>query len=263
MAKQRGTHQISGTINNLVYYEQKYVKGGLIRRQNEAMPARLKTDLVFDNTRLANSLFGGCMKMASALLRVAGRRVSALTRPSRNAFLAASILRMYQSVNGISKTNTIDFADFDSSSIISYTDNVMKNPLYRFFSTMQRVYSNVAANVDIHIGIPAVQLTRFCEISGVDRVQIEIYGPAYISSIDKDATTEKFGYPIVTTVSVIHSGSWSVGDPDFHIAVNAWLKVTPVGFLFMVIMPVVSGAGATARYKIKNTCAGYLVLEYS
>lgn len=262
MAKQRGTHQISGTINNLVYYEQKYVKGGLIRRQNEAMPARVKEDPTFSNTRLANSLFGGCMKMASALLRVAGRRVSALTTPSRNAFLAASVLRMYQIVNGISKTNGIDFDDYDVPSIIDYTDRVMKNPLYRFFPSFQRVYRNVAANSDVVLTLLSDQLQELCEVSGVSSVQIEVYGPAFISSIEKDITTNKYTNPAITQPYTIGGGNWTIGDPDFGIEIDSGQNSTETGFLFVIIMPVTSGRGAAARFKIKNTCAGFVVLKY-
>lgn len=67
MAKQRGIHQISGTVNNLTYYEQKYVRGGLIRRVNEGMSNRLKTDPAFANTRSKNAIFGMCSKIAAAV----------------------------------------------------------------------------------------------------------------------------------------------------------------------------------------------------
>lgn len=94
MAKQRGIHQISGTINNLCYYEQKYVKGGLIRRVNEGMSGRLKDDPAFANTRIANREFGMCSIYAKQFLYTLGFRANYMTYPSRQAQLTKKFLRI-------------------------------------------------------------------------------------------------------------------------------------------------------------------------
>lgn len=85
MAKQRGIHQISGTVNNLTYYEQKYVRGGLIRRVNEGMSNRLKTDPAFANTRSKNAIFGMCSKIAAAVWTNVSTGMINSNRPSVHA----------------------------------------------------------------------------------------------------------------------------------------------------------------------------------
>ena len=262
MAKQRGTHQISGTINNLVYYQQKYVKGGLIRRQNEAMANRLKEDQVFSNTRAANALFGGCMMVSSALLSVGSRRVDVMTRPSRNAHLTASLLRLYQNVNGTNKENEIYLRNFDAASLIEATDRLMKTPVSKFFNSFGRVYEGLTTDSDIDIDFRSEDLESYASICGVSRLQIEFYGPVFISASVKDQTSQKFLAPEVVGSRVIDSYLWNVNDGDLPITLTAPENQYDRAFVFCTILPVITGAGMTARFKIKNAIGFYLVCDY-
>ena len=70
MAKQRGIVHLSGRVDNLCYYQQKRVKGGLVRRLNQAMSERAKTGEEFENFRTANSYFGACSMCAGAMLNL-------------------------------------------------------------------------------------------------------------------------------------------------------------------------------------------------
>lgn len=81
MAKQRGIIQISGKINDHVYYEQKYVDTGLIRRQNAAMSSRVKNDPEFANTRRAGQEFGYCSQTAAAIIKQLPQRSSSIVFP--------------------------------------------------------------------------------------------------------------------------------------------------------------------------------------
>lgn len=262
MAKQRGTHQISGTINNLVYYQQKYVKGGLIRRQNEAMSNRLKEDPIFNNTRDANALFGGLMMLSSALLSFGSRRLVVMTRPSRNANLTASLLRMYQAENGSNKSATIDISQFSAASMLEATDRIMKTPVSRFFVNLPRHYKNITAGGDIDVDFSAESLTRYAELCKVDRLQIEFYGVSFISTSEKDATSKKFVAPEVFTNRVVDSHVWNLGDGDLPITLVSTANYSPRGFLFCTILPVSSGSGALARFKIQNAIGFYIILDY-
>lgn len=262
MAKQRGTHQISGTINNLVYYQQKYVRGGLIRRQNEAMSNRLKEDPIFNNTRDANALFGGCMMLSSALLSFGRRRLSVMTRPSRNANLTASLLRMYQAVNGWDKSAVIDISQFSAASLLEATDRIMKTPVSRFFNNIGRHYKNVIAESDLDIDFSADSLTRYAELCKVDRLQVEFYGPAFIGTSEKDETSQKYLAPEVDANLVVDSNVWNIGDGDLSVTLSARANSAPRGFLFCSILPVISGVGMVVRYKIQNAIGFYMVVDY-
>lgn len=66
MAKQRGIHQLKGKVGEMSYYQQKGVSGGLVRKINEGMSARVKTDEAYANTRLNNAEFKNANAIASA-----------------------------------------------------------------------------------------------------------------------------------------------------------------------------------------------------
>lgn len=263
MAKQRGTHQISGTINNLVYYQQKYVKGGLIRRQNEAMSNRLKEDPIFSNTRDANALFGGCMMMASALLSISSRRLSVMTKPSRNANLTASFLRMYQSVSGTSKEDSILMEDLPTYALLESTDRLMKTPISKFFTSINRFFYDLSMDSEVDIDFRGSELESYARSCEVDRIQIEFYGPMFIGSCNKDSTSRKYLAPDVFGRRIVDTYTWNLGDGDLPVTLSAVSSNLPRGFVFCTILPVISGVGMTARFKIENAIGFYIVLDYA
>lgn len=69
MAKQSGLHQIRGKVGEHSYYSQSGVSSGLIRKINQGMSQRVKTDEAFANTRLNNSEFGQGCRVASCLIQ--------------------------------------------------------------------------------------------------------------------------------------------------------------------------------------------------
>lgn len=69
MAKQSGLHQIRGKVGEHSYYSQSGVSSGLIRKINQGMSQRVKTDEAFANTRLNNAEFGQGCRVASCLIQ--------------------------------------------------------------------------------------------------------------------------------------------------------------------------------------------------
>lgn len=262
MAKQRGTHQIAGTINNLVYYEQKYIKGGLIRRQNEAMSERLKTDPVFAGTRMANSLYGACMMVASAIFKASSGRSVYMSKPSRLAKLATSILRMYQNTNGYDKEVAIELEDYSDADFIISTDAIAKNNLGRFFSSIPRVISGVVENQFFTITIPWQQLRDYAAFCGVERVQVQIIGVNHIGASNKDLTTGKFIAPSYAISRNIVTEIYGISTDDLQLEVDCGEKELPFSFIYISILPIVSGAGATAVFLRENACSGYCIVKY-
>lgn len=68
MAKQTGIHGLRGKVNGMSYYGSK-VGGSLVRKINEGMSARVKTDKAYANTRKNNAEFGMCGDLAGALIK--------------------------------------------------------------------------------------------------------------------------------------------------------------------------------------------------
>ena len=80
MAKQRGIHQLKGKVGEMSYYHQKGVSGGLVRKINEGMSARVKTDEAYANTRLNNAEFKNAIAIASAAFNSVNSRKVGMMR---------------------------------------------------------------------------------------------------------------------------------------------------------------------------------------
>lgn len=80
MAKQRGIHQLKGKLGEMSYYQQKGVSGGLVRKINEGLSARVKTDEAYANTRLNNAEFKNANAIASAAFNSVNTRKRGMMR---------------------------------------------------------------------------------------------------------------------------------------------------------------------------------------
>lgn len=80
MAKQRGIHQLKGKVGEMSYYQQKGVSSGLVRKINEGISARVKTDEAYANTRLNNAEFKNAIAIASAAFNSVNTRKRGMMR---------------------------------------------------------------------------------------------------------------------------------------------------------------------------------------
>lgn len=80
MAKQRGIHQLKGKVGEMSYYQQKGVSGGLVRKINEGMGARVKEGEEYANTRLNNAEFKNANAIASAAFNSVNTRKRGMMR---------------------------------------------------------------------------------------------------------------------------------------------------------------------------------------
>lgn len=195
MAKQRGIHQISGKINNLCYYEQKYVRGGLIRRINEAMSERLKTDPVFANTRRANKIFGGCSIYASALLEFFGSRNTFLFKPYRHALLTKLVFKYL-----INEESSESYPMIPSTSIgitkLSYIiDGVVKNKIRDSFPELPVYAGKFQVDGEYDFVFTSQSLLDFCRRYKCVGVQISISRAHYIYATGFSAETNGYVMP--------------------------------------------------------------------
>lgn len=263
MAKQRGIHQISGKINNLCYYEQKYVRGGLIRRINDAMSGRLKTDPVFDNTRSANRLFGGCSLMAKALLSAGTWRLDTLAYPSRQAKLTSSLLSIVHEVYDRVYHSNLVWDDIDYSYLISALDKISKIKINTFFPEIGRIYNNVPYNGDIDFDISAVSLENYAKYCGVETLQVEVSPVTTIGDCNYSITAEKYIPCEVETGRIITTKTWRVGDGDLSFSSRSGGVDLGASFVFISILPVISGIGATVTYKKSYAIGAFIKINYS
>lgn len=190
MAKQRGIHQISGTVNNLTYYEQKYVRGGLIRRVNEGMSERLKTDPAFENTRRKNAIFGMCSKIASAVWsQVPSASINA-TRPSVHARTTRFLYQYFAQKN----LKLGDIPEFDADftqKFIEFLNSQIRNKLTDFQPYLKMYDDNVGSSGYYTITLdegPMLNILRKLnteELGVSGRRDVAIQAPLFDSSQNK------------------------------------------------------------------------------
>ena len=94
MAKQRGLHQIKGKVGEFSYYSQTGVNGGLIRKINEGLSARVKTDAAYANTRLNNQEFGAAANTAALLGQSVTPKFRPMILPFSQSKMAKEILKV-------------------------------------------------------------------------------------------------------------------------------------------------------------------------
>lgn len=94
MAKQRGLHQIKGKVGEYSYYSQTGVSGGLIRKINEGLSARVKTDAAYANTRLNNQEFGAAADTAALLGRSVNPKFRPMILPFSQSKMAKEVLKV-------------------------------------------------------------------------------------------------------------------------------------------------------------------------
>lgn len=94
MAKQSGIHQLLGKVGEHSYYQQTGVNGGLVRRINQGMAERVKTDAAFANTRLNNAEFGQAGAIAAMLAQYITPKYRPMILPFSQSKMAKSILEV-------------------------------------------------------------------------------------------------------------------------------------------------------------------------
>ena len=100
MAKQSGIHQLRGKVGEHSYYRQTGVDGGLVRRINQGMAERVKTDAAFANTRLNNAEFGAAAAVAGLLGKMVVPKYRPMVLPFSQSKMAKDILEIARQSGG-------------------------------------------------------------------------------------------------------------------------------------------------------------------
>lgn len=262
MAKQRGIHQISGIINNLCYYEQKYVRGGLIRRVNEAMSGRLKTDPVFENTRQSSYVFGMCSILAAQIFSCFGNRSSFLFRPSRQAKFTKYLLSQYQAQNGKTARQTLKVTDVLLNTLPMFIDRILKSRLSDYGIYLGNVLE-VDGTASNHIyRIPKTTLEQACMQNGVEEVAFIIRGAHNVQMPTYDPVSRRYIAGDVFYKQLYVTQTWRLGDDDLSITLNSGVydtgysfAVVTMGFVtgYLGVSPIfLQGKNAMAVVSFKN-----------
>lgn len=186
---------MSGRVDNLCYYQQKRVKGGLVRRLNQAMSERAKTGEEFENFRTANTYFGACSMCAGAMLNLLGDKVRFLTKPNRQGLLTKYILEYQRTHHQNTYLYWVRFEHTTSYSLPLYFDRIVKNKVSDFFSGIPFYIEGVQLDSPVTIILGADEIARFCAVNKCSGLAISIDGGCYIYNFTRQIETGKFGIP--------------------------------------------------------------------
>lgn len=254
MAKQRGIHQISGKVNNLCYYQQKYVRGGLIRRINEAMSGRLKTDPVFERTREANSVFGMCSLLSSTFFDAFGLGRREMLYPSVHAKFTAALLKIFKA-NAEGTYGYVfpeNFIAIMSAAIYfnSYGRN-SRSPLFSFFTPN---YSDLPVNEDgiAEVTIPKNVMEDYCKKNGAVRVWYSVYKTFSIGTplfVPDTGKYVKYGY--VRNPGFLNR-NYNLSDGDLKIPIEIGNTPLELNYVLVVMYPIVPKADGSTERVVKD-----------
>lgn len=227
MAKQRGVVQLSGRVDNLCYFERKYVRGGLVRRINLAMSERLKSDPVYENTRKANSIFGMCSMAAGTLLECFGLGTREMLVPEVQSKLTKTLLKIFKSQDnhnyGDTITGSLDNVERISREFNSFSRN-KGNPLTSFFPTY---VSDTEATTGTTVILPSNLLEDYCKKRNLVGLRFRIYRRFYAGFPGFNSTSGKYIKGSYTRGAIDNVGDWKLSEGDFTLSVHSALTLGP------------------------------------
>ena len=244
MAKQRGPHQLSGKINNLCYYTQKGVRGGLVRRINDGMSERLKVGEEFANTRRANSVFGMCSMFAGQIFGLFSSRQMFLFRANRQSIFTKRLFEFYKVKYGFNTnstfTNNKDFLVY----LCQTFDEVVKNKFGDYFAPMAAVYTSENLDFGFTFSLLKEELSDYCYRNNLLGVRISIDGAYNLYSPYRDGSEGSFelgetNFPTARPRSIV----WRLGDDDLEITSQMYLFDDSINLAFITLQPVIKFIG--------------------
>lgn len=252
MAKQRGPHQLSGKINNLCYYTQKGVRGGLVRRINDGMSERLKVGEEFANTRRANSVFGMCSMFAGQIIAQLTLRDRNLWRADRQAYCTKKLFDFYKSQWQFGSGQPFPKGLSLSSTVNSMLNEISKNKLSDYLVPISSVFQVNETRYTYRLYLENLELVELCNKLGVQRLQFtltrntQIYVPYFDEDSNKFVTGE-----VIQSQERPYFYNWNIGDGPLELAMDYDLADDALNVAALYVAPVLSLIGG--RPVFKNT----------
>lgn len=252
---------MSGRVDNLCYYQQKRVRGGLVRRVNLAMSERVKSGSEYSNLRLANSYFGACSMCASAIIQMTGSRVDFLHLGDRQAILTKEILEFQKKQHSESIGTEVVFGPSDGLFLSPIYDSIVKNKMSDFFPSVPYIFSGTAIGSTLVVNIPSMELENYCRFNKCVGVQFTTVSDCYLYSTAKLGESEKFFYPESGSSSSRYVYSWIVGDEDLELKPTVSTRDDATNFVIIIAMPIVRQVGGRNVTKLTGSTARLIGVE--
>lgn len=252
MAKQRGVVQLSGRVDNLCYYQQKRVVGGLVRRVNLAMSERVKTGSEYERLRTTNTYFGACSMLSAAIFKMLGTRSKYLHYPDRLALLTKRLFTYL-----LNRISPVDYGEIlltpaSGDTIPHLFEDVVKNKMSKYMPSVPLKISEVVLESVVSFIIPSFELESFCSYNKCVGISFLIVDKCYLYGTSRNVETGKFFYPD-SGFSVKRSPIiWNKGDGDLTISFDSGIIDDAFTFAFLTALPIVYMTGDRAVTKISG-----------
>lgn len=220
MAKQRGVVQLSGRVDNLCYYQQKRVRGGLVRRINLAMSERVKSGEEYAPLRRYNAFFGACSMVASALISLINQRNLFMTRSDRQSYLTNQIKRILTEAGYNRYEDVLEITSSFAEKFPRAFNKILKVNARDFFISLPLTFNDVPSGATIVLELPAIELHRYCEYFNGAAVIINWYYDCRVGSLVKEGETGKYTEPLSKSTIDRSPILWEdeTGDVELHIS---------------------------------------------
>jgi hypothetical protein len=252
MAKQRGPHQLSGKINNLCYYTQKGVRGGLVRRINDGMSERLKVGEEFANTRRANSVFGMCSIFAGQIIAQLTIRDSNLWRADRQAYCTKKLFDFYKSELQLGSGQSFPIGARLSYTVNNMLNEISKNKLSDYLTPIRSVFQVNETRYTYSLFFAYPELVGLCNKFGVQSLQFTLTRNTqiYLPYTDEDSNKYIAGEVIQSEMRP-YFYNWNIGDGPLEVTMDYDLSDEALNVAALYVAPVLYFIGG--RPVFKNT----------
>lgn len=252
MAKQRGPHQLSGKINNLCYYTQKGVRGGLVRRINDGMSERLKVGEEFANTRRANSVFGMCSMFAAQIIAQLTSRGENLWRADRQSYCTKKLFDFYKSRRQLGSFLPFPLGFQLSSTVNRMLNDIAKNKLSDYLVPISSVFQVNETQYTHSFYFENLELVGLCNKLGVQSLQFTLTRNTqiYVPYVDEDPNKYIAGEVIQSQMRPFLY-NWNIGDGPLEVTMDYDLADDALNIAAMYVAPVLYSIDG--RPVFKNT----------
>lgn len=231
---------MSGRVDNLCYYQQKRVRGGLVRRINLAMSERVKAGEEYVNLRTANSFWGGCSIAASIILDSLGMRATFLTKANRQSILTREIYRMSTAGGRDNDRTRIMFTISTGYTFPLLFEKVVKNKAGNFFSNIPYFIDGVPLDSPVSITLAGYELENYCKFYKSIGVRVSVVSECFVYDMLKDANTQKFAPSEHGRKTRSDYILWESGSPSLTISFSSGSLDDCFNYAFFCIEPLVS-----------------------
>jgi hypothetical protein len=221
MAKQRGIVQLSGRVDNLCYYQQKRVRGGLVRRINLAMSERVKAGEEYANLRSANSFFGACSMVAAALLSLINRRSFFMTRADRQSYLTTQIYRHFRNTGRNTENKEAALIPEDAQTIPSIFNTLFKVRARDYFMDLPILETDVPIDATMVVTISKESLEYYLSSFNGSEVGISFYYGCSVYGSYYNSDTGKYIKPDTSSIINRETIYWQRGGGDVELLIKA------------------------------------------